>query len=72
MANEKKMFGCMVEDLIADFRLDENTPYEQLMSAISRLSDAQELVHADMKEEARQTINQAKFIIQHVREGMLR
>lgn len=65
MANEephRKMFGVLVSDLdtLIQHRSKHSTPATICMSM---LSDVQEMVERDMKEEARQTLNCVKYIL---------
>lgn len=63
----KQMYG--VPDIEAwwstniAFMFDVNDKQEQAMMVMSMLSDVQEMIERDMDEEARQTLNRAKWTI---------
>jgi Mor family transcriptional regulator len=62
-----KMFGVKVSDLdtLINHRSRHSTPATICMSM---LSDVQEMIERDMKEQARQTLNCVKYILsEHVK-----
>lgn len=69
--NEVSMLGCTMAALDENMRRDYSggvrTLDEQLMMAMSILSDAQEQQTLGMLEESRQGMNRAKYIIGHVK-----
>tara|TARA_R100000458_G_C8256543_1_gene232597 strand:- start:895 stop:1110 length:216 start_codon:yes stop_codon:yes gene_type:complete len=60
-----KMYGCTKQDM-EDMMHEENMP---CMLAMSILSDAQHVMDYD-KEQARQFINKAKYVIRHIKSNV--
>ena len=60
-AIQTKMFGCLTDEI--DAAVKDSFSQSGLEVAISMLSDAQEQILRDRKEQARQTINRAKYLI---------
>ena len=73
------MFGCTLAALKEGrdenrgiWGNPENPTYPDLMYAVSQLSDAQEQITIQQPEQARHTINRAKWLIDEVRRGLPR
>jgi len=62
------MFG--VED-IKNWTNEVRQQGPALWMARSMLSDVQEMIERDMKEEARQTLNRVKYLLKEAEEGKL-
>lgn len=60
--NEIAMFGMTIENMEIDLSMALSDMY---MIATSILSDAQEQMRLGFHEQARQSINRAKFVITH-------
>ena len=60
-AIQTKMFGCIEEDI--DAAVQGSLSQNGLEVALSMLSDAQYLIMRDRKDQARQAINRAKYLI---------
>lgn len=70
MNNE--MFGCNPDKFIESVK--DSITYKlsgAYMVAMGLMSDAQELIAMDAKEQARQTLNLAKYIIGEISDGNL-
>ena len=70
MNNE--MFGCNPDKFIESVK--DSITYKlsgAYMVAMGLMSDAQELIAMDAKEQARQTLNLAKYIIDEISDGNL-
>jgi hypothetical protein len=67
---EIQMYGCEAWEL-DEAMSDANHPYMGglTMLAMSILSDAQELLAMGASDRARQNINQAKYVIRHMKEN---
>lgn len=61
--DEYKMFGCDINQCVADFKNGIGKLYTRDDLIMSLLSDVQELIALDAKEEARQLINRIKYLI---------
>jgi hypothetical protein len=70
MNNE--MFGCNPDKFIESVKNSITYKFSgAYMVAMGLMSDAQELIAADAKEQARQTLNLAKYIIGEISDGNL-
>lgn len=64
LQREEKMFGCDIE--MFKKSVEESLTFKMVglgMVLASLMSDAQEMIARDMKEDARQTLNKAKYLI---------
>ena len=68
---EMQMYGCEAWEL-DEAIADSNQPYMGglTMLAMSILSDAQELLAMGASDRASQNINQAKYVIRHMKEDI--
>lgn len=61
---ELKMFGCEIEPFVKSCEDSIAFKFSGMgMVIISMLSDVQEMIERDMKEDARQTINRVKYLV---------
>ena len=60
---ENKMFGCSITDMDMDIAMSLDTT---AMMSMSLISDAQEHMSRGYTEEARQTMNRAKYILSKI------
>jgi hypothetical protein len=60
LAWDMQCYGCTSQSLRKNL---ENTTMDYLDIVASMMSDAQEEIERDMNEEARQTLNRAKFVL---------